>query len=398
MKPIYSIEYSIPYLLLAFLFLSLSYYEYKRQNSKCFVRAFCVILFLFFYGFRGFVGWDWQGYYPIFEAMDTLLNFSSNSFFVVTTTGKELDVIEPGYIIYQSIIKTVFDNWHFFILISVCIDALVLDRFFCRYSPNYAFSFFVLVSLHSVLECDLLRNVKAIMIFLISIDYLYKRKWFVLAFLTILGVSFHRSYLLYLPFYFIGFRNFGLKFWLVLFVAANFIYLFRIPIVSSFVLPCVSKLGETISDKVDAYAASDIYSVSRGFTLGYFMRVFLFLAIIYKYDKIIADNKNIIIVNLFLTYVIANLGMTEMRILSDRMELSIGFVLWIILPLLPCFYTRKTNKKIIIALVLFFCIFKVIILYNDAMWEYENVLFGAVNYDHRYATHRAIAEEIFNDI
>ena len=161
--------------------------------------------------------------------------------------------------------------------------------------------------------------------------------------------------------------------------------------VSSLIFPLVSSLGGTISDKVDAYAASDVFSMSRGFTFGYFMRAFLFLLVACKYDKIISDDRNVIIVNIFFAYIVASLGMTDMRIVADRMEYSLG------LPLLLHVYFRNANRVIILSLILFFCFFKLVSVSSNAMWKYENVLLGAVDYEHRLITHRAVAVEIFNN-
>lgn len=144
---------------------------------------------------------------------------------------------------YQSVVKTIFNNWYFFVFISTCIDVWVFDKFFSRYSFNYAFSFFVFIAIHSALELDLLRNVKALLVFILSIDSIYRKKCMNLLLLTFVGLSFHRSYLLYVVFYFIGFKNFGLKFWWVIFVVVNFIYLLGLPVVSSLIFPLVSSLG-----------------------------------------------------------------------------------------------------------------------------------------------------------
>ncbi|WP_220446351.1 hypothetical protein, partial [Parabacteroides distasonis] len=67
-----------------------------------------------------------------------------------------------------------------------------------------------------------------------------------------------------------------------------------------------------------------------------------------KYDKIISDDRNVIIVNIFFAYIVASLGMTDMRIVADRMEYSLGFILWVILPLLLHVYFRNANRVIIL--------------------------------------------------
>ena len=100
MSPVYSVEYSIPYLLMSFIFLFLSYYEYRQGTNKS-VRLICIVFFVLFYGLRGFVGWDWQGYYPSFELIDTLRDISIDSFFIITTTSFFVKYWHPYFYIFH---------------------------------------------------------------------------------------------------------------------------------------------------------------------------------------------------------------------------------------------------------------------------------------------------------
>lgn len=394
--PIYSYSYSVPYLLFALFLLLLAFYEYQGKAKRKTVRSLCIVSFILFAGLRGFIFYDWMGYYPMFESVDTLLNFSSESFSMVLMDGKEVDLVEPGFVLYMSVIKTIWNNWFFFILISTAIDVWAFDKLFQRYSLNYAFAFFVFFTLHLGMEFNLLRNVKALVIFFLALDAIYKRRlgWFTLW--TLLGLSFHRTFLILVPFYFWGLKDFGKKIWWIVFAIVNVIYLLQIPLVSSLLNPVAQLLGGGFAAKIAVYQESDIYSAARGFTLGYFVRFVTFLLVVVNYNRILSYRKDfILILNVFLLYIVVNIGMTDMSVFANRIEMLLGFSLWLLYPLL--FYCLRGWKRQLYTLfVLSYCIMRMVGSTSNAMCDYENVLFGASSFEERYATHRGIAEEIMN--
>ena len=396
MYPIYSYSYSVPYLLFAFFLLLLMYYEHSRKMKRNKVRAFCLITFILFGGFRGFIFYDWMGYYPMFDAVDTLWNLNGDSFRMLLMDGRNIDLVEPGFVIYMSVIKTIWNNWFFFILLSTAIDVWVFDKLFQRYSANYAFAFFVFFSLHLGMEFNLMRNVKALVIFFLAIDSIYKRQLGQFALWTLLGLSFHRTFLLLAPLYFVGLKDFGRQVWLTIFVIINVIYLFQIPVVSALLNPVAKFLGGGFAAKAATYQESDIYSIARGFTLGYIIRFVTFLLVMGNYGKILSYRKDfVLILNVFLLYIIVNIGMTDMTVFVNRMEILLGFSLWLIYPLL-FYYMCGWRRQLYSVFIISYCLLRIIGTTSNAMCDYENVLFGAHSFDERYATHKEISIEIMN--
>ena len=57
-----------PYIISSLFLTVLSLLEFLYSNDliKYKIRIICQLFFLFFFGFRGFVAWDWQSYYPLF--------------------------------------------------------------------------------------------------------------------------------------------------------------------------------------------------------------------------------------------------------------------------------------------------------------------------------------------
>ncbi|MBE0673804.1 MAG: EpsG family protein, partial [Bacteroidales bacterium] len=159
-----SVIYSFPYLALILIFLILMIFENNlslhnslRGFNLQIVRWFSMGLILVFFGFRGFVGWDWTSYYPAFMSLPKIGGITLDSF-----TGERFD---PGFIVLMSLIKTIWSNYHFFIFVTTLIDIIILGAFLKRFSPSLALSGLVFIIMSGFyLETDLLRNAKSIML------------------------------------------------------------------------------------------------------------------------------------------------------------------------------------------------------------------------------------------
>lgn len=122
------------------------------------------------FGFRGFVGWDWVNYYPAYQEIVPL--FSRGYL-----NNYDIGTFEGGFVTFMSVVKLISSNYHFFILICVVIDVSILHVFFKRHSSNYAFSFLIFIALYLGAELDILRNMKSIGLFLLSVKYIQQRRF-----------------------------------------------------------------------------------------------------------------------------------------------------------------------------------------------------------------------------
>ena len=136
------------------------------------------------------------------------------------------------------------------------------------------------------IEFNLYRNSKAIICFLLSINYLQKRKLIPYLLLNALGCYFHISALLYLPLYFILDRRINMKLIWTLFIIGNVIYLFQIPYLSKILLSVGSILGGRINALIYFYMADSHFGVSAGITIGYIERAISFILLALYYQKV----------------------------------------------------------------------------------------------------------------
>ena len=161
-------------------------------------QFFIIVLMVVFFGFRGFIYTDWLNYYQVYDASPSLINgaYPIKLFFEKPW--------EKGFLFYMIVCKTISSNYFFFQFVSCTIDFIILFNFFKRIIPEYIIFGFILFVLFSgiTIEFNLLRNSKAIMLFLISLKYIEEKNFVKYLILNSIGCLFHTTALLYLPLYF----------------------------------------------------------------------------------------------------------------------------------------------------------------------------------------------------
>jgi hypothetical protein len=191
------------------------FYTTNKGQSIRTVRIFTILGFLFFYGLRGYVFSDWYNYEYFFQNLTTF--WSGNFINEFNDNNREV-----GFFLYSVIIKSICPNYFFWTFISSFIDVLLLDVIFRRYAKYYVLAFVVFyVFAADVMMFNYMRNIKSILLFLISLKYLHERKFLPYILLNLAGISFHISALVYIPLYFVLHRRFSKLLMLITFVAGK---------------------------------------------------------------------------------------------------------------------------------------------------------------------------------
>lgn len=389
--PIYSLRYSIPYVAVFFMLLFSAYREYKLKKRSG-ARILTGFIFVFFIGLRGFVAYDWMNYYPMFENMSNMSIADLFDYVDVGVDG-EVQIIEPGFLAYMLGISKLSGEYAFFVLISSLLDFVVIDYFFCRYSTNYSLSVLVFFALSLSAEFDLMRNMKAIMVFIIAIRFIEERKLLPFLLLSVIGISFHKTYLFFLPFYFIGEKVISKKIWYILIVVSIVIYVLQIPLAHMLLEVAASTLGGQFLLMFDAYSGTN-YASARGLTLGFFIRLLMFVIVMYRYDVLMNSNRYRLFFTFFLVSIITNLALTDFSVFANRITILMSFSSWIVYPLIVNAYYK--NKHLIEAFIIMYCLYSTISLTSNGMYEYENMLFPHAAYSERISSHRPIVDIIMD--
>lgn len=367
----YSYFYAIPYLIVFFI---LSYLYKKEQEGNKSVEKIAFIVLLIFLGLRGFVASDYISYYPFFEELPDIFNLEFTSFYN--------DGFEFGFVVYSSIIKTLFPNYFCWTFVNSLIDLFVIYWLFRKFSASTLLSFIIFFVFNGlIIEFNLFRNSKAMMLFLLSLPYLMNRRFFPYLLLNVGGCLFHLSSFIFIPLYFILTVNFPRIFILILFFIIN-IFIFAHISISNYVINLIAPLLniEAMADKVLEYMSR---GDEFGLTLGYFERTFSFIFFIIMRERMIAKNQyNIVFYNCFLLYYMIFNVFLDIKIFAERIPILFMFSYWILYPNALSAIQNKKYKKIIIGCILLFCLLKVL-KNNHILMLYDNLLWGIRPFEER---------------
>lgn len=381
----------MPYLILTIIlivFSLLDIYYLKLKKSKKKVMIFLGIIYILFFGLRGFLAWDWLHYYPNF-------NLSLNLIEVITSGNYTFNIVshyDIGYKIYVALIKCFTDNYHIFILISTIIDYYLLYICFIRYSPYPILSLLLFLAYSGFqIQYDLLRNIKAILLFLFSIYYLEKNRKIIVAGLLILQILFHSSSIVYLPVYYLIKRNL-LKYkkaiytltliGVIIFITQRQVIIDGLELLEK--TKIVIFLPSSLILKLKYYLRNETFLVNSRIGLGVIEKFFCFFLIMKNRKKIMRIKYGKIFTNMWLLLFFLYLYTNDVRIIQERFSLLIICSYWIIYPIFLEIYKGKI-KLLLVLIILSYSSLKIYMITNKdsknyPLMKYENVLLEFKNY------------------
>lgn len=388
--------YSLPYVLVFLILIFLMFLEFSAIKAESARRNYSIALLLvlfIFYGFRGFVNTDWVSYYSIFDAVPSFFDKP----FRLPEVRDQGQAIEPGFIIYTILCKSLINNYFAWVLINTLIDFIVLAVFFRQYSDRYfvlPFIFFYLFS-GTIIEINLFRNAKAIICFLISIRYLKDRKILPYMAINILGCFFHISSLLYLPLYFVLNRRWNRILVMIAIIIGNGLFLMRIEYIKPLIVLVAGLFGGRLAAIVSHYLKNDYYSAAYGLSVGYIERTVSFL-LVYWFDRDQERSKdNRVFINLFYSYLFVYLYFSEISIAIERVTVLFACGYWIVYPKIYESFRKKTTRWLFVMALVVYGTMKLVSGNMSILCKYDNWLFGMEAYDKRMQTFQLAAPKIF---
>jgi len=404
--PVSSITYSIPYIIFLLYLILLSLLEFRTINNGqeiTKIRYLLILGFLFFFGLRGFVFTDWMLYYSIFDKLPTLWEGGFDTLKTVSETFEsDLEIGKSGYefgfIFSTFLFKSLIPDYFSWVFLNVIIDVWLLDIFIRRYSPYYVLSFIFFFAIGGLnIECNLLRNIKSILLFLVSLKYLQDRKILPYMLLNGLGLLFHSSALIFIPLYFILHKQ--CPKWLMwgLFIVGNLLFLLKISYLQPLMLSFADLIGGRLGVQIKIYFALDYYSQPYGISLGYIERVLTFLLLIFFKEKLIELGKhNVLIINSYILYFIIFFFFSEVLIAVERLTLLFVFSYWIIYPSLYYIVRDKMFKGLVFSILVIFCLLKTTLTSSNVLSRYDNLLFGIEDFETRRMIHDNNVDEFMS--
>lgn len=376
--------FSIPYCL-AFMFILVMELTPKQSGlvTVKYVPVLSILCFLIiFVGFRGFIVTDWVNYYPYFEkTVPSLFNGDKVGTFIDSYPW------EKGFLLYSVLMKTLCPDYFFFQFFSFLFDLIVIHITFLRYVPRRYFpiayaAFFVFQGF--VMEVNLLRNSKAIMLFLLSIPYLQKRKLVKYIIINVAAGLFHVSGFLFIPLYFVLDRDFSRKLVFSLFVLGNIFFFGRIKFISIFLSSIASFVGGTrFYDLLSAYGVLANKFASYSIGIGFLERTITFFLMFNFQRKLIRANTNLrVFVNLLYIFLFSYLYLSEIAILIERITMLFVVGYWIVFPSIYGNLSKKW-KIVFIFLFLVYGVLKMLVQCDEPTYLYTNILYEEPSYSQR---------------
>lgn len=306
-----------PYLIIGTVLFMMSIYEVffennfniKNRERKNYMFYFSIIFIAIFLMTRQFVGWDWSNYYP---------DFFEDKF-----------AYEKGYRYFVKGIRAIHPNFSFFVGLNTIIDFALLAYILKKYSKYPITTLLLYLSINGLaLEIDVMRNVKSILLFLISIQFIEKRNFIPYFIINLIGVSFHITSLVYLPLYFILNLEINRKVIFGIFVLGVVYYLSNY----NFIIDIFNKIN---IERINGYKTLFIQG-GREANVFFIERVIVFL-IVYIFEFFITSvhkKRYTIFANSCYIGIFISLYTAELSIISLRLFMLFIFSYWFIFPII----------------------------------------------------------------
>lgn len=193
---------------------------YKGNATRKIYFSILTLQMALIAGLRGYdVGWDTRNYVWFFSRVTNYdLRF-------VFTNNFEL---EKGYVLLEYFTSKISTNPTALFLIIAIFYCFSVGLFIYKNSKNPILSYVIFISMgFYTFSMTALRQTVAIGIILFSFEFIKKRKFIPFLLLVLLASTFHYSALVFLPFYFIGYKKFTRPYVLLTLSTIPLVFVFR---------------------------------------------------------------------------------------------------------------------------------------------------------------------------
>lgn len=342
------------------------FYENERLKKNLYI-VFIGILVIFFWT-RAYIGYDWRNYMSYFQSTPDIIDLLFHGF----PRGSS----EKGFLTYLSIVKLFTDNYIVFNIINATLDFVFIYFLLKKYSKYPIFALFLYYGIYGIpFEIEWIRNIKSILLFMCSIEYIEDRKFLPFFLINLLGFAFHYSALIYFPMYFLLKINWNKLVLIEIFLLTNIYYLLDIKLVGRLkhfknIIPGV------IGGKVDGYIDAIPEHLILGVSIFYLQRVIMFILAFLMLKKLSEKRYGIIFANsVFISAIVFFMG-AEFSQFTLRIEKLFIFSYWLILPMTFELYDNLKIKIGVIILafsISFLRVHNQLIFAGPKVYYYENI-------------------------
>lgn len=256
------------YLIICLFIVLLVYLEAieKSKLSSTFYGAIIAFIMVLFASLRDKVGTDWNAYYD---------------FYIYKS-----DKVEIGYAAINNYFSNLEIPYNFFLLFLNSISLLLIYKSLKKYAVFFVISLLLFYcELYLYLNLSGIRQAMAISIIIYGIKYSIDRKSFKFLLIVLLAATFHITSLIFIIAYFIPFRKFNKKEFIL--IGGMFAFL------STFIFIMANFLEGDLAHKAKFYLEwqKNDPNIKLNYIVGAIKRTII-LALIYLYGKKLLETKN----------------------------------------------------------------------------------------------------------
>lgn len=215
------------------------------------IYYFWIIVFILFKGLRWDTGDDFSQFYATFQ------DASFSNFYRFNRYGNTELYMEPGYVLLNAILKTIINDYNFFLLVTSTFIVISFSKLIEKFVPKYKLLALSLMLVST--ELFPVRQTMATAIFCFSLIYTYERKIWKYLISILLCYSMHRSSIVLFPIYWIINLRYNTKLMLLAYltlVSLRIAFSSYLGILST--IPILTKLTGGLSEH---YAFSDVTQI-----------------------------------------------------------------------------------------------------------------------------------------
>ena len=308
--------YSTPYVIVFFILSVLSIPVTNSHKNRLYFDAVKFMILSYFIlaviGTRAYLMTDWIAYKPVFDSLPVI---GEDGFFIKFIENEYATCIL--YTLFGIISKSIYNSYFLFQFFCILFDYIfwikIIEREDKRYEIFFMFFLFLFTFYGPTLEINLLRNIKAVVLFVWSIKYIRTRNLRKFLLCNFLGILFHTSAILFLPLYFVLHKKINRKLLLAMFFLGSVIFILKI----NWFIPFLRFSIKILPLPKDFYVIAKIldalwqkgHTTRYGSLFGYFERAITFLLFYFYQVQLFHLSLNffcieIIELNLYLLFLI----------------------------------------------------------------------------------------------
>lgn len=322
----------------------------EDEKSRNFLLALCATIMALLAGLRFETGGDWDTYKTIFESAPLLSNIAQDGSLLIRT------IAEPGFLLLCSIFRTchIHIQWLFFLISVFNISLLAVTL--KRYTPYPAIALVCYFSiLYFSLEFIYIRQATAIVICFYALRFIKEKRLWPYLVCIALACLFHQTALLMMPMYWLLDRSYSRLLMIVTVLFGCGIMVAKIPWFSSLFETVTTAMGGAAAKKAEVYTDNNVMSVERVISIGFFINLLMFAAVMYFKERIEERPFGKIHVNMYVISLLMYYYCYELIEVSNRLRLAFFISIIVLLPEIISLMPMVWRKTLAYGVVLLYC-------------------------------------------